>query len=219
MSCARRRFGVLASVLASIVACGETERPIAVDVKTDYVPGRELAGVAIYAGWSDDGSREPTFMNWVFALPGEDFDRGVRLGLVERTSNPVFIAVELWDPESESSTDPFVEPFLYTALRVDDATLPAVTVVLSRSCEGVDCTLGPDRTPQACFAGACVDMRCTPETPEHCGAPQCGADSDCPSATPCAPARCEDGVCLAPPRDHLCASGEVCDPRSGCTPP
>ncbi len=91
-----------------------------------------------------------------------------------------------------------------------------VTIVLTRSCEGVMC---PNDNPafDSCLGGRCVDPRCTPETPEFCPPGQCVSAAECgvPDAE-CVESRCGDGVCLAVPNNALCAEGQVCHGLRGC---
>ncbi len=94
----------------------------------------------------------------------------------------------------------------------------SVTVPITRSCLNVQCPDG-----DACFAGQCVDPRCSVEAPEFCGdGVLCDEDAECTSVASCAQGLCLDRVCWATPRESseedACdtAAGEFCDPDRGC---
>jgi hypothetical protein len=93
----------------------------------------------------------------------------------------------------------------------------AVTVVVTRSCLGVECP-GPSDDPMAvaCLGGRCVVPECSPEHPELCGPSECTSPSDCTGHPDCADVRCELGSCLAVPEDTRCPPGESCDRTLGC---
>lgn len=206
------------SLVLGFACGGDAPRDIAIDVKTDYVAGREFAVVFVYGG-SATGDGEPSFADDVYALPGEAFDLGVRVGTTARLGGVMVFEAQLYDPAVVAGDDPFAEPFAYSFVMLEDQTVPALTLVVSRSCENVDCLVGPDRMPQVCRGGACVDARCAPEVDDTCGPPQCTSDAQCAAAAPCVRTRCDEGVCLATPRDYLCSTGEICDPTSGCVAP
>ncbi|MCA9661024.1 MAG: hypothetical protein KC486_21965, partial [Myxococcales bacterium] len=79
-------------------------------------------------------------------------------------------------------------------LRVDVRNGIAVTLLVQRRCSGVECTVAG---MTACYAGECVDDRCSPETPEHCPTPECETDADC--GVHCGTSACVDGACFLDP--------------------
>lgn len=88
----------------------------------------------------------------------------------------------------------------------------AVTLVVTSDCRDVPC----EALTETCRGGACVDARCSPQSPSFCEAPVCVAPTDCPaSGLDCGDAVCLDGVCGVALEPTLCASG-VCDRARGC---
>jgi hypothetical protein len=107
------------------------------------------------------------------------------------------------------------------ASRVTDvrlAGLRSITSVISRSCEDLLCPPSSAPTLTVCHGGACVDPRCTPETPDLCGPGECASDADCvPDAgAECARAACEGGVCLYAADDSLCGASAHCTALLTC---
>lgn len=100
-----------------------------------------------------------------------------------------------------------------------DEALETVTVLLTRSCEGVECPAADgDPTAAACLGGRCVDERCVEEDSPECGTPECTSDVECAAGVACAVPRCEaSGTCFAEPDHGLCGEGAVCGP-TGCQP-
>lgn len=93
----------------------------------------------------------------------------------------------------------------------------AVTVVITRSCLGVECPGdGDDPMAVACLGGRCVVPECSPDHPELCGPSECMGPADCVGFPECTDVRCELGSCLAAPDDARCGVGEFCDRTLGC---
>ncbi len=68
----------------------------------------------------------------------------------------------------------------------------ALTVVVTRSCVGVVCT---DGTRTECHGGRCVGPECSSARPEACG-DGCSSAAECPPSAGCASPECVQGACL-----------------------
>jgi hypothetical protein len=194
-------------VLVAIGGCG-TDAEVLVELRTDYVAGLEVASVRSELV-PDTGSA---------ASVTSPIERGLDLattpvrvaeidGVSEGSSR---LRVVLFRPDGAELAERVV------LLQVQGTT--AVTVVITRDCEGVRCPgSGDDLALTACLGGRCVDPRCTPEAPDSCGTPECttSADCDAPVAV-CADATCIEGTCFDVARAGGCATDEYCDPAMGC---
>ncbi len=211
----RRGWEVLATLtLAGWVAgCGQAEqrRVLAVDLRTDYVPGTEFASVrAELELVSTDGGPSSRITNEVPVRLGDDFTRGSRL--------TDFIVAE---PGTYSLTVTLLqlggELVAQRSVRLQVRSGRKVTVVVTRSCATVRCP--PDDGPveaTACVGGRCVPPDCTPEDPESCGPIACSTAEDCPRPADCADALCIEGTCLVAPRSGGCPQDTWCHPERGC---
>ncbi|MEQ9078195.1 MAG: hypothetical protein RLP09_30290 [Sandaracinaceae bacterium] len=91
-------------------------------------------------------------------------------------------------------------------------TAQAVTLVVTSDCRDVPC----EELTETCRGGACVDARCSPESPSFCEAPECAAPADCPGpGLDCGDAVCLEGVCGVSLESTRCGGG-VCDRVEGC---
>lgn len=203
-----RRTLATALLVATLGACDGGGVVLVVDLKTDYVPGRQFFGVRTEVGDPDLGSivaRDDTF-----ASQSEDFLDGRRIaelsGLRPGTSA---VRVTLLDARG-----------MVIAERTTIMTLSAhhaLTVLITSACEGVSCP-GPADDPSfsACVGGRCVDPRCSPEAPERCGERQCTSDAQCSSPVECAGGACIEGFCFVRVDDARCGPAEQCHPVEGC---
>ncbi len=92
----------------------------------------------------------------------------------------------------------------------------AMTVVVSRSCEGVSCPQSGDpEIATECIGGTCEPPECFPESPSSCLG-SCTIDADCPSLG-CGTGRCIDTACFLEVDNSACASGE-CRADLTCAP-
>lgn len=93
----------------------------------------------------------------------------------------------------------------------------AITVVVSRSCEGVACPQSDDPAiATECIGGTCEPPECLPEAPTSClGA--CETDLDCPGLGRCGTGLCIDTACYVERNGSTCPSGE-CLPDLSCVP-
>ncbi len=193
----------------AIFGCdGEDKGVLAVDVKTDLVPGVEFAGVRVGL---ETGAPGTITMN-VDARLDDDFGAGQRVaefdGLATGTHR---LMVEL--VESDGGTV-LSRPVVVT---FEGGTLGLI-VVLTRSCAGVSCPGSSDPAATACLAGHCVAPECSESHPEACGTPECAAASDCPTGAACAAAGCAGGACLLEGDNSRCGATEYCAPETGCAP-
>lgn len=171
-------------------ACGEPSVELTVDLRTDWMPS-ELEAVETH--WARQPLSEPSGRVRTARLlvqPGQDFLRGERVaefsGLPQGRS---FLHVTLRDPLGRVLAERPVEVRLSRDY--------AITVVMTRDCEGVVCPESGDPDGHiACLGGECVTPSCLTTTPEDCGEPSCVQDSDCVGRPSCAEIGCVHGVCL-----------------------
>ncbi len=208
----KTRVGLWCVALSLLVAAGtsgcEGDDPgllLAIDLKTDFVPGIEFQTVrTVVTGTSLDRS---------VSLPvslGDDFITGSRIAELEGlTAGTLLIHVEL---RTADGTEVVVRP-----VRVDFDGRLGITVVVTRDCLAVSCPVaGGDASATACLGGRCVDSTCVEERPELCGEPDCTAPTDCAEGSPCTTPVCIAGTCLLAADTSACTSAEYCDPDLGC---
>ncbi len=189
------------SVAVLLSACGGSA-DLAVDLRTDLVPGLEFDAVTVRLDEAEP--RE------VAVSVGEDFDRGRRVAEFPNVATgDRRVRVELVQRGA-------VVLARRVAVRVE--TRIAVTVVITRDCRGVTCPGDGSASATECLSGACVEPGCTPETPEACGPPTCTSDAECRPTRACVTATCAAGACLQLPEDTRCAADEMCSPADGCVP-
>lgn len=183
--------------LSACMSCADEEAELSIDLRTDYVPNLEFTDVRIrlrQAGELRD--------DWHRVGDG-DYVRGQRISRFRSVARgPVELDVELYGPDGAT--------LLRRPASVFFAGATTVTLVLTRSCEGVSCAEG-----LACSGSRCVDAECTPETPERCGD---GCElTPCTPMNACAASQCtSEGACLYEARPGFCDSTEYCDPEAGC---
>jgi hypothetical protein len=206
----------LAGWLLALAACSSSPIALTVDLRTDYVPGRDFTSVVTELG---PQSLDPSFEvreASIAADASRDFVRGERVAEFDGvTSGPLHARVRLVDRGGATVAERTV------ALELDRSF--AVTVLITVSCEDVACP-APAGAPMytQCADGRCVDPRCSPSTPEHCPPPVCAVDSDCPARAGCMEHLCIDGSCLCippeGPRDGGFDGGLDAGPPCECTP-
>ena len=192
----------VASLVLLASCSADDEGTLVVDVVTDLIPVVEFAGVEVRV----DTNRET-----LLARAGEDWSDGRRIAELARLPNgPLTLEVEAFSNGV---------PVAGRRVRVNVAGRTAATVVLARSCIGVQCPAdGDSPTALACLGGRCVEEDCIDGTQPSCPTePDCTDNSTC-SAPQCASARCtEGGICVI--GDFTCPNSEYCAPASGeCTP-
>ncbi|MFK7992228.1 MAG: RCC1 domain-containing protein [Sandaracinaceae bacterium] len=199
-----RALAVLSALM--LLSCGEPgELALLVQLRTDLVPGADFFGAEL--SLPDDGMEGLE----VAVTPGEDFSRGVRLAeLLVVPSVRRRVQLVLFDVAGE--------PSIASTVVVRQSEDQVVTVVITRDCRSVSCPgPGDDAGATRCLAGRCTVPECVTGAEESCPEPECAADVDCPVTSACSTGLCSDGVCLVAPAEGRCASGEFCDPDSGCT--
>lgn len=194
----------LAVLLALVAGCPDGgEADLIVQLRTDFAPGIEFARVETAlegeARRVDVARRDP------FAAAGRAVGRFDDLSV----GRDALVDVRLVDASGETvaSRPASVRP---------RAGLNAVTVTISRSCEGVTCPGAAAPAATACLGGVCVDPACLTGREPSCPPPACDAPTGCSVDSACARALCADGVCLQEPNDSACRAGEACVPSEGC---
>lgn len=196
----------LAAVAWLVPACTDDSVELSVDLRTDYVAGDEVATVRteLTTGGATMLSQEHPLAR------GTDLVAGARVAeLTGLAPSSQTLRVRLLRPDGTTLATRNVRVVLRTSL--------AVTVIVTRNCDGVSCpgTGAPDQTE--CLGGRCVTPDCSPETPSACPPPQCVADGDCPGgAVACLAPTCVAGTCLLAADRARCAPSEVCSPTTGC---
>jgi hypothetical protein len=192
---------------AQVLGCGGgPSDSIRVRIRTDRVPEVEFTRVVTRV-------REPARVEQQGthgADPGIDYVEGVRVArLTELPGQELLLNVELRDGDDA--------PIAARPVRVDPAVQDEVTVLLARSCAGMQCPPpGGDSARTACHGGRCVVPGCSEERPELCGTPACQQPGDCPAPAECAERRCILGACLGEAKPGACSSDQWCKPEQGC---
>ena len=183
------------------MACSSPDPLLVVNLRTDLTPGVELTDVTVRIARADDRS-SVLFQETTEAPSGAEYVSGRRVAEVSLPRGQLLVEVEL---HGAAGAVVGRRPVLVT---LDDSQ--AVTVLITRDCQGIECG------ELACHAGACVDPRCSEESPEACGPAECATATDCPTAAACATVQCWGGACLAFDDGVRCAADQVCDPVLGC---
>lgn len=191
---------VLVALLTT--ACAPAPATVVVDLRSDWVPGRELAQVRVRV----EGVGAPVTR----ALDAsEDLLGGVRIAEIPGVeSGPRVVVAELLRPDGSSIAT------RRTRVSVEAARV-AVTVLATRDCAGIECPAS-DAARTECFAAACVPEGCSGERLTDCGEAECAADTDCAPASACAAGRCQGGFCFQEALPDACGAGRWCDPTAGC---
>lgn len=192
-------------ILLLLIAGCEPEPLLLVSLRSDYAPGLEVTHARVDVARSDDfaaplaSAREDVSLRDSLVTP-------TRLAELTVPSDVLFVRVTLERGEASIASR-------VVAVQTRDAR--AITVVMTRSCEGVRCPGAGDPAATSCVGGVCVSPECTPETPEACPPPECVADSECSAGSvPCAAPVCLAGSCGLRGDDARCEGR--CDPRVGC---
>ncbi|MGE0787404.1 MAG: choice-of-anchor Q domain-containing protein [Sandaracinaceae bacterium] len=200
----RSRFGgrgtwALTLSLALAFGC-EGGSLVVVELRTDLVAGAELTGVEVTMDGETVGTYAPR--------AGDDFVTGVRVASIDDVTHGRHTF--------EVVVERGAQPALRRPVLVEVTQARSITIVISRDCADVDCSMSGERT--ACFAGTCVRPECTVESSEACveGA-VCMTSAECPPRDACAVARCESGACLYSSAG-MCGPDTYCDPDRGCLP-
>lgn len=196
----RAHWLTFALVLGGVAdGCQTSGALLQVAVQTDYVPGEEFdtVDVALVEGATIVAGEEHP------VEPGRSYVAPQRVATFEGLDiGTLRLRVILREADGRE--------VIRREVRVDFAGDSSITVVLDRACQGVVCDAG-----FACVNGACVDERCSPETPDSCDS-SCDEDADCASDNECTTAACVAGSCFRQTDDALCAAGQ-CDFALGCS--
>ncbi|MEM9072828.1 MAG: hypothetical protein AAGE52_30255, partial [Myxococcota bacterium] len=190
------------AVLLLLVACaGNPGQDLSIDLRTDFVPGGDFFSyVVTMRGQTPTRGVANTF---------QDFVTGVRIAeYTGLAAGNYDVQVQLLDANGLTVAE--------RGTTVSIQTDTAVTVVMTRSCQGISCPgPGDAESATACVGGECVNPTCTPETPESCPVAQCTTAEDCgrPPQS-CFAARCTGGVCFFGD-DGSCGMGQFCDSLQG----
>lgn len=186
-----------------LAACdGGGGNTLVIELRTDYVPGVELATARADVLTGPSGGR---FVEHVADVDG-DYTNGVRLGEIDGLPDgTVELRVSLVGADGTT--------FAQRPINVELTSDRGVIVVVTRSCEGILCS---DPSLPACVGGRCVDPTCLVGTEPTCGGTECTDASTCPTGASCADPVCRDGVCLLEGDDAACGPGGACNPSTGC---
>jgi len=205
--------GVLLSV-ALLVGCGGDELLLNVDVKTDFAPGLEFTQVRTELRRDGDevGGVTMTQSAVAGAAIGQDFLSGRRVAEFELSEGGTYLV-------QASLLGPDGSVLVSRMVRVSVKDTLNVTILLTRSCAGIDCPLpGDDPTATTCYGGRCVPPECAEGGDEECGPPECESDGECTTLVDCAEGRCIENACVQVPRASGCEEGEWCSVERGCLP-
>lgn len=193
-------------ILVCAAGCADAESVVSVDLRTDLVPHVEFERVEVVRFAQEGGE---VLLRSERLVTSGDYVRGVRVAQFTGTDGDWLIEVRLRDA---SDVLVVAQPVL-VAVRGDTVTTTRIT----RDCRGVMCPAASGSpSDSACLAGECVSPRCTVETPEECGSPQCAEDIECGEAE-CGLFSCIDGYCYAESETSDCAETEYCDAEIGCS--
>jgi hypothetical protein len=202
------RMRWLAALVVMLGACSDDGGPsLFVDLRTDFAPDVEFQRVRTTLS-ARPGA--PALLIDHEVESGASYLEGRRVAdFLDIAPGAVSLVVEL----VKDNGSVVAERRAAVELR-DDL---AVTVVITRSCLGIECPgSGDDPGAVACLGGRCVAPECSAEHPEACGPAECDDPTDCGPYPGCVQARCELGSCLAVAMDSLCGAGQVCDRELGC---
>ncbi|HHH31390.1 MAG TPA: hypothetical protein ENK57_24000, partial [Polyangiaceae bacterium] len=213
--CTHQRRLSWVALLLIVAAAGCEEPPLlVVNLRTNYRPGLEFnrVEVALYPGSSAAALDVPSV-----TVPARPFTREADARASSRVAEVAGLSTGTWIVQARlmQGTEMIASGLVVTDLH---GTSLAVTVRVTRECEGVECPAEGSLSEIACLAGRCVDPRCSPESPERCGLESCEHDDECAptSGVECASGICLAGVCAGWLDDDRCADGQLCFPDVGC---
>lgn len=176
-----------------IAGCASTDHELAVEVLSDLQPGAEVDRIELRL---DDVS--------VFdGLPSRPLSEGARVADLEVSAGDHVVAGRAF-----FNGEMVAERRVLVQVSEDQG----LTVALTRNCRDVRCA----DAAATCSNAMCVDLQCTPETPQFCeAAAQCEHNMDCDAAGVCGNVECVRGSCLNID-DGRCGSGFFCAGDEGC---
>lgn len=197
-----RRAALALCFAFSLCSCTEDGVILAVDLRTDYVPGVEFV---VAEARIEDGNGALVDSRMSGVLGDADALEGVRVAdFLGASPGDRRVSVTLYGADGQVVGR--------NAVSISFTGNYGVTVLVTRACARVTC--GDE---ESCVDGQCVDPRCSPETPERCGDAVCADATACDApAASCAEARCVQGACFAAPVAGACGETQVCIPEGGC---
>jgi hypothetical protein len=200
----RRRWFLFGLVLLAGAGC-EGGHFLAVDLRTDFVPGEEFERVRAEAV----RTMVPIGVNEESFAYGDDLVGGTRVLELDALEQGTYaVTVRLLGADGR------LVAFRRTVVEVSGDV--AYTSVISR--DSSECTETTCSMAETCGLADCVDERCSPETSATCPPPDCSEATDCAARAPCSAPVCIFGRCLYGELDEACSDDEWCNPDVGCLP-
>lgn len=202
----------------TLLGCADPGLRLAVDVRTDAVPGVEFFAIEteVFLGARTDEGLPAARFATAAAPRGTPFGRGQRVATFDGLS-PGTYTVRVRLVRGDART-----PLLTRRVLLEVQRDRVLAITLDRGCLDVACPGESGSAGQTeCVGGRCVEPSCVPPDPTGCeGLTLCDAALPCTRATAaCAELQCVDGVCLALPLEGACAAEQYCDPGAGCRLP
>ena len=195
----RHTILVAGLLITALLAGCPSDRELAVDVQTDFVPGVEFDQIEVTLDGTPaatlDARDTDSFARRRRVLERSDVPSGVhtvRVALLNRGAPLVARRVQLAFDRSR-----------------------VVAITITRDCREVTC---PSSGATECVGRTCVPPTCSTLGEIECPDPVCSRDSECAASVACSEGVCVDGVCLDLPRTGGCEAGSVCVPERGCVP-
>jgi hypothetical protein len=198
------------AVFSAAASCKSKGVALSVDLRTDYVPGREIGDIVTEVAPDGSGAQS---VNHPISSGEKQFVEGTRIAdFGDLPSGNISVKVKVLSPDGSQ----LVERVARLSISGDYA----LTMVISRNCEGIVCPEpGGDTFASTCDRGKCVRPECTVVTTKFCAPPECSKDDDCKTDVACVEPHCTLGTCLFLPNDSKCKPGQTCDVARGCFPP
>lgn len=198
MTRAMRLFALLV-----VCACGggSDSGSLRIDAVTDLVPGVEFDTVLV-----ELERAAPSTTRWTVS---QTWETGTRVAQIESLAPGTYTGtVSLAYMSDIVLSRPFT-----VAIRDDVAD----TIILDRSCVGVECPDATGPAAIACLGGRCVDPACLDGTQPACPpTPVCTVAAECTARDGCVTATCAGAACLGL---NACGADEYCSPTSGVCEP
>ena len=193
------RLRLASAIIAFVLSgCSNGGLELVVDVRTDWLAGREF--IAVRTTLVDEGREEEAS-----AFESDDYLSGVRVAELQGLAPGAhLVRVELVGGGGDVIAQRPVSIQLSTDL--------AAIVVITRDCRDVVCS----GALSACLNGVCVDPRCSDAAPEFCPV-ACETVATCATTgVECVEPLCVDGACYQRANDARCAGGASCSFEAGC---
>jgi hypothetical protein len=205
----------LFACVALAAGCEQGSGSLAVDLRTDLVPGVEF--IAARTEILPPGQLGPGAVgDPSVSTPATTIDRyalGVRIA--ELSGLPLGtrgVRVRLVDASGATVVE------RVTLVPIEARSI--VTIVITRDCRGVSCPRPADPAgATTCLGGRCVSPECRDTgDPFSCGAYECTSSAEC-IGDACADWECTaEGYCFSEAHRDRCPPGFWCNPDLGCLP-